>query len=190
MSYSPQGVLNKSKGIQSYIRTAAIDCYYSYPIMISTSTLAVSANTLYAIPFICGTEDRIADRIAMNATTGSAGNARLGIYDDTGNLYPNNLILDAGTVDTTSAGVKTITISQTLYADKLYWLAIVLNATPILRALGNTSIFHPLGITSTLGVMNTQWSVAFTYAALPNPFTSEGSILTSAPVGIFLRFSS
>lgn len=47
--------------------------------------------------------------------------SRLGIYRDNGDGYPGALVLDAGTVDTSSTGFKEITISQQLIPD-LYWI--------------------------------------------------------------------
>jgi hypothetical protein len=64
------------------------------------------------------------DRIACQVTVaGSAGAVvRLGIYaNGASNDYPGSLILDAGTVDATSTGVKEITISQAI-PEGLVWL--------------------------------------------------------------------
>jgi hypothetical protein len=65
------------------------------------------------------------DRIAVNIqAAGSAGAVvRLGIYESN-NGVPGALILDAGTVDATSTGTKTITISQTLAAGYYYLAAV------------------------------------------------------------------
>lgn len=64
------------------------------------------------------------DRIACSVTAGGTAGAvvRLGIYNDDSNGLPSTLILDAGTVASTTTGVKEITISQTLAAGS-YWLA-------------------------------------------------------------------
>jgi hypothetical protein len=65
------------------------------------------------------------DRIAVNIqAAGSAGAVvRLGIYESN-NGVPGALVLDAGTVDATSTGTKTITISQTLAAGYYYLVAV------------------------------------------------------------------
>ena len=50
---------------------------------------------------------------------------RLGIYNSSETTFePNTVVLDAGTVDTSSTGIKEITISQTLNAG-LYFLTAV-----------------------------------------------------------------
>lgn len=66
------------------------------------------------------TFDRIACHVSFGGTAGAV--VRLGIYRSDSNGLPSTLILDAGTVDSTSTGVKEITISQTLAAGS-YWLA-------------------------------------------------------------------
>lgn len=65
------------------------------------------------------------DRIGMTITTaGSAGNfARLGIYASGADGLPTGTpVIDAGTIDTTTAGVKELTVSQVLTAGVVYWL--------------------------------------------------------------------
>jgi hypothetical protein len=71
------------------------------------------------------------DRIAVRVTTaGSAGSViRLGIYSADAAMFPSTLVLDAGTVDSSSTGTKEITISQALPFG-VYWLGAVGQATP------------------------------------------------------------
>ncbi len=66
------------------------------------------------------------DRIACSHTTTVASSvARLGIYSDDGTGWPGNLLLDAGTVVTSSgSGPKEIAISQAV-SGGLYWTAFV-----------------------------------------------------------------
>jgi len=52
---------------------------------------------------------------------------RLGIFSDTGDLYPGAVLLDAGTIDGTSATVQEITISQQL-GPGTYWFGGVVQA--------------------------------------------------------------
>ena len=52
---------------------------------------------------------------------------RMGIYDDSDDGHPGTLVADWGTVDGTTTGTKTITISETLFGT--YWLGIVWQGT-------------------------------------------------------------
>jgi hypothetical protein len=64
--------------------------------------------------------------IAIEVTTAGAAGAvlRLGILSDDGTGYPGALLLDAGTVDATTTGVKSIAISQAL-TPGVYWIGVV-----------------------------------------------------------------
>ena len=153
------------------------------------TTGAPTANFLRALPLITGRATL--DRIAINVTTGTAGLIRLGIYNDDGNLYPSSLVLDAGEVSTGTAGVKTLTINQTL-APGLYWLALVNNAASTIRALALGGCMAILGLDATLSTApGVGWSAAFTYAALPASFPAGASVLTATPVpAVFVRIAS
>ena len=63
------------------------------------------------------------DRLAVRVTTGgSAGSVnRIGVYDTGTSGKPKNLIIDGGTVATTSTGTQEVTVSVTLQPG-LYWV--------------------------------------------------------------------
>lgn len=153
--------------------------FYSSPAALSLTTLAISANVLYATPFYVPTT-KTYTAILIEVTATGAGSIRLGIYSDTSGA-PDALVLDAGTVTVSSTGARSITISQSLAAG-WYWLAGVANVAPTVRAGANTApVNQMLGFTSgTDTTLHIAWSVAFTYAALPNPFTGGGALMTTA----------
>lgn len=63
------------------------------------------------------------DRIGVNCSTAGAGSlARLGLYRDNGSGKPGSLLLQAGTVDLSTTGNKTIVINQVLRPG-IYWVA-------------------------------------------------------------------
>lgn len=155
--------------------------FYDSGLAASYTTVALSANVLYAVPFLVP-KTVTYSALVFEVTTQSAGNnARLGIYSDT-NGAPDALVLDGGTVSLTGTGAKTVVISQSLTAGA-YWLAYVSNGTPSVRATSATSANPSLGFTSgTDTTVHTGWSVAFAYAALPNPFTGGGALITTAGI--------
>ena len=144
--------------------------------------------------FVAPRRGGVLDRIAVNVTTGVAGAMRLGLYlaSSESNLYPGALVLDAGTVDVTATGVKTITISHALIGGATYWAVLVSNVAPTIRGLAIAGCSGALGISSALGTApNTGMYAAFTYAALPNPYPSGATILVAAPIpAIPIRFAS
>lgn len=139
----------------------------------TTGALSGWANTLRAFPLYVPRAVTL-DQIAAEVTTAVASSEmRLGIYNKGVNLYPGSLLLDAGAVATTSTEIKAISIGQAL-SPGLYWVVAVASAAISLRGMG--SFVGPMGLLSTnLGTPNCGWTVAFTYAALPDPFPAAAA---------------
>ena len=79
-------------------------------------------------------------RIALNVATAGSSNSviRIGAYNDDNGL-PGSLIFDAGTVDSTSTGVKEITTTQTLPAGRFWLAAVVQGAASTLAVVSATN---------------------------------------------------
>lgn len=87
---------------------------------IVTNTYTI--NRLFYYPLFIQ-ENISLDRLGAECTTAVASSTfRLGLYNSDTNGVPSTLILDAGTIDTSTTGLKSITISQTLSAG-FYFLA-------------------------------------------------------------------
>ena len=142
----------------------------------ASTTLAVAANILYAIPFFVPVTATYTT-IAIEVTTLKAGsNIRLGIYRDSGGV-PGALVLDAGTVSGGAVALVSIVIAQSL-TPGWYWLAGLASDTPTVRASNISGALRMLGGLTGLDTANhVGWSVAQAYGALPNPFTAGGALL-------------
>lgn len=155
-----------------------------------TVSTALTANRIYAHPFIVSKTITL-DRIGVNCTTLIAsGGLRLGIYSDT-NGEPGALVLDAGTIDTSTTGVKTITINQQLTAG-LYWLVAASNsATHAFRVPAIAATLNVFGVASSLGTaVGTHFYAAFTYGTLPSTFPTPTEGTTLVYPAIFVRLSA
>lgn len=154
---------------------------YLLPLGVTSNANSITPpiNTLYATPFIVA-RDMTIDRLAIHIFNNvGSGNARLGIYKEGINLYPGDLLLDAGTVSLATDGVKAITISQALVKG-LYWMAFVADTSVPIRSLSG-GLFSIAMSASNFAVVNYGgWTVAHTYGALPDPFTGGGSLLGNA----------
>jgi len=141
-----------------------------------TTTLALTANILYAMPFFVPTTTPYTS-ISIEVSTLKAGaSIQLGIYRDSSGV-PGALVLDAGNVSAAATGLKTIVIAQTL-TPGWYWLVGLASDTPTVRACSINSALRFLGSPTGLDVVNhVGWSVAQAYGALPNPFTAGGALL-------------
>jgi len=167
--------------------------YYGWPYASTSSSAAVVADRLYARPFLVGKTTTF-DRIGVEVTTGAAStNVRLGIYNFVNGL-PTSLVLDAGTIDSASTGVKEITISQSLTAG-VYAFAYVSNGTPTLRncvAPGHNDSEYFFGAPDTSsGDTKRLVYYAFTYAALPASYSASVTYdTTNNPHAQWLRVSA
>jgi len=174
-----------------YRRTGATaNRYYTMPMTATnlSATATPAANSLNAHPLVVARGVTL-DTIAIKVTTAAGTLARLGIYNDDGNLYPSSLVLDAGTVSTTTTGVKTITISQSL-AKGLYWLAILANGAVYITAVAQADIIPILGVESGLYGPGTEYYIAYTYGALPTTFPASATLYYGNTGAIFVRISA
>jgi len=167
--------------------------YYSSSFNGYNDNIYIDANMIFAIPF--AVVDAITvTRMAIHVTSAYAGSARLGIYSDDGNLYPSALVIDAGTVDVSTTGLKEIvSMSTGLSAGSLYWLVIVSDTTPYMASIISSSIWSLLGFepTSLNDMGYYMWTVAFTFAALPATFPAgalpqndQGTFVEQPKIGV------
>lgn len=152
---------------------------------LTASTAGVTADTLYAVPFVVGNSDT-ADRIGIDVQSSAAGSVRLGIYNSSGGA-PSSLLLDAGTVSVSTTGQKNITISQAL-SPGMYFLALVSDVAPTIAGIDETEMLWSYGLQSQVGSTQlNRISASHTYAALPDPFPSI-TLDTGNNARISLRF--
>ena len=147
--------------------------YMGSPNFNTLASFAFSTGELYYTPVWLPVAIT-ADRLAINVQSGIAsGTTRLGIYSSTSAGVPSSLILDAGTVATTSSGVKEITISQAL-TPGLYWLAAVNQtaaATLYYYPTANNSVMYLYGSTSTAFGHKVAYKESSVTGALPSTAT-------------------
>lgn len=156
-----------------------------------TTVLAIAVNTLYHEPIYVATQITL-DQLVIEVTTLAAGAIRLGIYTADTDWQPVALVLDAGTVDTSTTGVKTISINQVLAAGR-YLLVLVGNATPSIRFIRGGSRFTGLNNALGTGPCIFRLTRSFTYSTLPATPSDWTDIVTgAAPFShfVFVRIST
>lgn len=92
----------------------------------AATTIDGTGQRIYYAPFYVPISMTV-DRISVRVTGAVAGTqSRLGIYNHAtaGSFQPGTRLLDAGTIDTGTAGIKSITISQAL-TPGIYWVALL-----------------------------------------------------------------
>ena len=192
------GGASKGPNYWRHVGTVPFDRVYVAAASGAVTSFGVSAflNSLRAFPFFsvrAGTIDRLCFRVTTAAAAG--GLARMGIYQATGetNLYPNNLIVDTGTISTTTTGIKNFTVNVALAANTLYWFVINFGtAAPSILQFDAGSVFPVLGMSADLFTDNgVGWVVAQTFGALPDPFPAGGAgLLTTRIYQLACHFSA
>jgi len=128
------------------------DSVYCMPDTVKTGagTGSCTKDTLFAYPLLIPKKTTFLSIGAEVSTLGSSSDCRIGLYccDSTG--LPDELLLDAGKITTTSTGEKTIAISQELVGN--FWSVIISGTaavptmrtgaavpTPFIRSLGQVT---------------------------------------------------
>lgn len=118
----------------------------------SVTTADLPDGTFFYFPiFVSHTTTFIGIAIHVGTASDTTGTARMGIYNmDPSTRLPTSLVLDAGTVLTTTTGAKEIVISQALTANAWYYLALVSTftgaVTPQVRGFDDTvGVVSPFG---------------------------------------------
>jgi hypothetical protein len=153
--------------------------YYEPNTGATITTTSPAKNRLILTPFFVS-QNVTLDRIGMECTVAIASTVyRLGIYTSDSNGLPSTLLLDAGTVDTSSTGLKEITISQALSAG-LYYLATANQGStgnPSVRALNTISgNYAPIGAAS---MGTTQYEGVYFQASVGGALPSTPTVVSS-----------
>jgi hypothetical protein len=157
-----------------------------------SNTALLTADRLYARPFYVAQTETFT-KIGIEVTSAVAASViRLGIYNMANGL-PTALILDAGTVDGSSTGLKEITISQELESG-LYAVAWVSNGAPTVRQSSALNVFgaHIFGASAAdvaAGSMPIGVYYAYPYGALPVNYSASVTYNSNSTAlgGIWLR---
>jgi hypothetical protein len=163
----------------------------------TTSSLSLSANTAYFVPFIIGQTMTATALVCTLTSVVGTKHVRMGIYKSDGTAgKPSTLVVDGGS--STMSGSAPIdvsqTISQSLGPNALYWLAIVSDAAPSISAfIPNGCMLVPGGWTTVSSATFTNAPVlgylaSFTYGSFPNPWTATLSSITTNVPAIGIKF--
>jgi hypothetical protein len=153
----------------------------------ANTTFSVSSNILRYQP-IWVPASGVVDQVSAEVTTGGAGNARYAFYDVASDGRPGALVADVGEVDTTAAAVKSLTTSQSVVGEKVYYMALLAGIGASWRAAGVGAQWL-LGDALVGSSPYNQWSSARTYAlGFPSVATDISvSMVNGAPVLFTLR---
>jgi len=187
----PVAVAVTSKDVSAF-RIIGGDYYYTSGMNTKNSAdvIALSANFLYTTPFFVGSVSTF-DRIAAWITIAAAGSSmHLGIYDSNANNLPGSLVLDAGTVNTSTTLFKEINIDQELAAG-LYWTCLLASANITIKGLIQYGSDGMIGFSSTnFDLVPGYFTASQAFGALPATFPSPLTNGTLKIPSIALRRSA
>jgi len=157
----------------------------------SAETDAVfGTGTVRAVPFYMPGKPNLVYRISAKVITAGAGgeSVRLGIYANDGNVKPTHLLLDAGEIDVSTTGMKTIAIKES-FPRGLLWLVATMegNARMVTIDGGTTGVWALLG--EQAGTLIAGWKADHTYGSLPEQFGVGGAFTqTTTVIAMWLSF--
>lgn len=147
----------------------------------AASTLSLSANTMYVMPFTAR-QQQTWTKLGCTVTTGSAGVfAYLGIYRME-NGIPTSLVLDAGAIGLESTGTKEITISQPLLSGTYALIVLPNNSGAAIRAGVPSDVALATLGSSAVGTADTLITASRSYGTLPTTFPSVVRASSSTPL--------
>lgn len=140
-----------------------------------TTAAAPTLNVLAVSPSLFVHKTTTFNELVMNVTVAAATSVfRMGIYQDDGGGYPGALVADFGTVDCSTTGLKTLTISQQLTPD-VYWIGGVMQTASATITMTGPFLNHKIQVgTSSVsaGPNNNYYAQTSVTGALPSTFTS------------------
>jgi hypothetical protein len=149
----------------------------------TVGTGQVGAATAAAIPIFLDTDVTITELAAEVTTAGAAGSLlRLGLYSDNAGV-PGTLLVDAGTVDATTTGVKTLTVSQAVSAGVVWAVACSQGSPatePTLRTINGPIVGVP-AISAGSTSQSTFKTTGLATGGLPGTWSLAGGIGGVAP---------
>lgn len=159
-----------------------------YASAFAATTIAQSANQLFASPFVFS--GRVGALAIEVTTLAASGNARLGIYTAGKDGYPDQLVEEAAPIVTTATGIIVAALAAARDVSGLFWGVCNLDVAPTLRGPSMTAtISQPMWgnttLSSTTGTFQLRGTRAF--AALPQTFPAGIGISTTNTTTIALR---
>lgn len=130
------------------------------------TTKAVNANFMSYYPWFLQAPWTF-DTLGLEVTTAGAGLMRVGIYNADAKWQPSTLVLDAGTFDVSTLGVKTKAITALTLQPGRYIVVAVDNVNTTIRVMNVQTPAVGVGTGMGASPIAFEWYRAFTYAALP-----------------------
>ena len=177
--------LSVSGGLASFYYPTGTD-HILIPTHLDTlaATLTMANGTATGIP-VYFEKGQTLSALIIEVTTAQAGTGiKMAMYSANANGTPNALLVDAGTIDCSTTGIKTLVIS-TAVGKGMYWLVLKSDSnTVVIRGVAPTNISCFLGtLTTNMSTFRTGLRQAIAYAAAwADPFGAVTYVGTTMPL--------
>lgn len=148
------------------------------------TTLTLTANRIYYMPFISETEQTLS-KLAIFVSTAATGTGEVGIYSSI-NMRPTDLIWKFS-INTGTTGLKQGTTTLTLSPNTVYFLALNNSSAAKLRAIPVADCLPILGVSNTETAYNTHLYAKGSNGTLPTSAGTTFTVGTGAVPSIFVN---
>ncbi|HEV8015206.1 MAG TPA: hypothetical protein VGP48_06715 [Stellaceae bacterium] len=155
----------------------------------TNTTLTVTANQLYTMPFFCFRKQSFTKIGLQVSSFIASSNCRLGLYAPlvSNVAAPGALVLDSGAVSTAANGAIEATVGVTLNPGLYFAAALFSAAVGVIEANSSNNLIPWLLGESLNNGLDAFSFAAQAYGALPNPADTVSFSQTNAFPGVWLR---
>lgn len=186
----PAWIIQNSGGSNAFHPGFASGQYYTAPLINTTTTFVLSANTLYALPFYVPATTTFTKASVRVSTTDAGKLVEIGVYAN-GNGVPTTLEFDCGNVSTTASGQIELTGLSLILTAGWHWLVLASNSAVVslfstgsADAIMGTLLGFNTPNTVTTGITGT-WT--FSAGALPASFPAVSYVTNAKQPLAWLR---
>lgn len=157
-----------------------------------SSTFALVPNRLYVQPFLTGrggTLDQVGGGVF--AATGS-GTMRVAFYARTSasNLYPGALIMDAGSIDLSTTGFQSTSLTAVVSANDLWWCAAIADDNVTIFGTDDDGIAAVLGVDADFTTPTATMTLTHSFEGTwPATFPNSTTLTAGGVPAISLRYN-
>jgi hypothetical protein len=156
-----------------YVNNSSSKKIFGQVTNVALTTLALTASRIYLIPFISLADIKISNVAVEVTTAASGGSAVIGIYSNklsNGNDQPDALLASTSSLSVASTGAVSASLSYTFTKNTVYWIALISNKAPTIRALPIGAVMPLLGTSTGSTASNTYYYSSGSGTTLPSSY--------------------
>jgi hypothetical protein len=157
---------------------------------VALTTVSLTSSRIYLIPFISLADIKISNVAVEVTTAANGGSAVIGIYSNklsNGNDQPDALLASTSSFSVASTGAVSASLSYTLTKNTVYWIALISNKAPTIRALPIGAVMPLLGTSTGSTASNTYYYSSGSGTTLPSSYNLSLTIANGVIPAIYFN---